>query len=63
MAAMTGVRALGPPLSAPSGPPPPSSVRPDVVRAVRARVGTGAYRPRADEVAERLVDLLRATGA
>lgn len=60
MVAMAGVRVLD---SQRSGPPPPSPVRPDVVRAVRDQVGTGTYRPAADDVAERLVSLLCSSGA
>lgn len=51
------------PAAMPLGPPPPSSVRPAVVSAMRRQVGTGSYRPPADRVAERLLTLLLHAGA
>ncbi len=51
------------PAAMPLGPPPPSSVRPAVVSAMRHQVGSGTYRPPADRVAERLLALLLHAGA
>lgn len=40
------------------GPPPPSPLRPSVVRAVREQVVAGVYHPEAEAVAARLLALI-----